>query len=357
MKGLIKFGIAFLVAVLIVGIAAIFVTKYVEDTILSVFDTSSDGIEEILNASTEEDKIVGDDKVVTENKLKDLSGESFSMLLVCTDYRPKVFSNYLPDASEIDKSKNEVGYLEEGFRITGASSICLVQCSKEYGGYIFTPIAPNTNVSTPAGYETLYNVFGYYGFEYFMAKVESITGVPVDYYAVVNCTDVKSIVDVIGAVYCDVPCDILTDGKVYVGTSGASKIKAQDPEAEFESFLEECSDYIGPSSMGLLLYSDYSDGIDDELIISDGYTKGVFQNFAKLSGEGQASLWKRIEKYAISNITTDFFTANSELISAYSGDIAVTISYPGLFKPSSDAEFSTFEPNISKGVDAISKYR
>ena len=173
----------------------------------------------------------------------------------------------------------------------------------------------------------------------------------------VNCTDVKSIVDVIGAVYCTVPCEIFTDGKVYVGQSGAGKIKALDPEVEFDSFLEECTDNIGPSSMGLLLYSDYSDGIEDELIISDGYTKGVFRNFAKLSPNGQSSLWTRVEKYAVTNITTDFFEQNGELIKAFSDDIAVTVSYPGLFKPAGEPQDATFEPDVSGGVEALSKYR
>lgn len=357
MKSLKKFGVAFLVSAVIIGIIAVFVTNTVEDILIGIFDRRSDGFTEILNSPKEENDSNGNDKEQTENTLKDLSGESFSMLVVCTDYRPKVFDNYLPDPSEIDKTDKEAGYLEDGFRITGATGICLVQCSKEYGEFVFTPIPANTNVSTPAGYETLYNIYGYYGFEYFLSKVEAITGVAVDYYSVVNCTDVKSIVDIIGAVYCTVPCDIFTDGKVFVGATGAGKLKAMDPEAEFTSFLEECTDNIGPSSMGLLLYSDYSDGIDDELIISDGYTKGVFRNFAKLSGDGQATVWSRIERYMVTNVTADFFGTNSELIKAFNDDVAVTVSYPGMFKPSSDVERSTFEPDISKGVELLTKYR
>ncbi len=357
MKGLKSFGIAFLVSAVLVSIAAVFVTNAVEDILLSIFDRTPDGITDILNSVKDEEKEESENKEEKENVLKDIDGNSFSMLLVCTDYRPKVFSDYLPDPDEIDKTDKEAGYLEDGFRITGASNICLVQCSKESGEYAFTPIAPNTNVTTPSGYETLYNVYGYYGFDFFLSKIESITGVSVDYYAVVNCTDIKSIVDVIGAVYCTVPCDIFTDGKVYVGQSGAAKIKALDPEAEFDSFLEECTDNIGPSSMGLLLYNDYSDGIDDELVISDGYTKGVFRNFAKLTPNGQTSLWTRIEKYANTNITSDFFAENGELIRAFTDGIAVTVSYPGLFKPAGEPSLATFEPDISTGVETISKYR
>ncbi len=357
MKGLKSFGIAFLVSAILISIAAVFVTNAVEDILLGVFEKTPDGFSDILSSTKDEEDKNEEGVKDEDNTLKDLNGESFSMLIVTTDYRPKVFSNYLPDPSEIDKTDKEAGYLEEGFRITGASTICLVQCSKEYGQYIFTPIAANTNVATPSGYDTLYNVYGYYGFDFFMSKIQSITGVAIDYYAVVNCTDIKPIVDVIGAVYCTVPCEIFTDGKVYVGSTGAGKIKALDPEVEFDSFLEECTDNIGPSSMGLLLYSDYSDGIEDELIISDGYTKGVFRNFAKLSGKGQAAVWSRVEGYATTNITAEFFEKNSDLIGAFTDDIAVTVNYPGMFKPSSDAQLSTFEPDISGGVETLSKYR
>ncbi len=357
LRGLKKFGITFLVSALIFTIAAVFVTNSLEDILLGIFDRTPDGITDIL-ASPEVEASQGEEGAKpSENVLKNLDGSSYSMLMVCTDYRPNVYSDYLPDVDDIDKTNDEAGYLKDGFRITGASSICLVQCSKEYGQFIFTPIASNTNVSTPSGYETLYNIYGYYGFEYFMAKIESITGVSIDYYAVINCTDVKSVVDVIGAVYCTVPTDIFTDGKVYVGSTGAGKMKAVDPELEFESFLEECTDNIGPSSMGLLLYKDYSDGIEDELIITDGYAKGVFRNFAKVSEKSQSALWTRIEKYLTTNITDDFFNSNAALVKAYSDDIAATVSYPGLFKPTGDFEKSTFEPDISKGVEELSKYR
>lgn len=357
LRGLKKFGITFLVSVVIFSIAAVFVTNGLEEILLGIFDRTPDGITDIL-ASPDADEPEGEEiEKPAENVLKDLDGSSYSMLLVCSDYRPKVYSDYLPDVDDIDKTDEEAGYLKNGFRVTGASNICLVQCSKETGQFIFTPIAPNTNVSTPAGYETLYNIYGYYGFDYFMAKIESITGVSIDYYAVLNCTDVKSVVDVVGAVYCTVPTEIFTDGKVYVGATGAGKMKAVDPDLEFDSFLEECTDNIGPSSMGLLLYKDYSDGIEDELIITEGYTKGVFRNFAKVSEKSQTALWTRIEKYFTTNITEEFFTSNAALVKAYSDDIATTVSYPGMFKPSGDFEKATFEPDISKGVEELSKYR
>lgn len=360
MKGLKSFAVTFAVAAVIIAIVAVFVTTSVEDTLLGVFERKSDGLSSILNnAADDPGKTNPDGETGEGNPLAGISGDSFSMLLVCTDYRPDVYKDYLPDASQLeDKEDAKAGFLKDGFRVAGVSNICLVNCSKETGEFVFTPIPPNMNVYTGSGYETVYNIYGYYGFDYFLKKIESMTGISIDYYAVINCTDITGLVNVIGSVNCTVPCDIFTDGKVYVGTAAASSAKAKNPDSKFESFLEPCTDNIGPSSMGLLLFRDYTNGIDDEMVIADGYAKGIFRNFAKQSPDRQANYWSRIEKLMTkTNINSEFFSAHGELIAAFNDDIAKTLNYPGNFKLAGDVDASTFEPSVSKAVEAFSKYR
>ena len=371
MRGLRNFAVAFIFSLLIVGFAAVFVVNSVEGTLQSVFDRRGDDLANILASGGEQGQENNSDAATPdENRLKGLEGESFSMLLVCTDYRPSVYDNYLIDEDDEgqdngqsgDKDKDDddtdVGIFQNGFRRIGVSNICLIQCSKEYGEFVFTPIAPNTNVYTPTGYDTLYNIYGIYGFDYFRQKIESITGVGIDYYAVVNSTEIKSVVDILGAVYCTVPCEIFTDGVNYVGLTEVSKEASKEDGISYRSFLEPCTDNIGPSSMGLLLFKDYSNGVGDELVISDGYSKGVFRNFAKLGEGSLSSMWSRLEPYMTkTNITREFFDKNSQIVLAFDDEIATTLTYPGIFKPSGDVEKSTFEPDIAKAVAALSKYR
>lgn len=369
MKALRNFAVAFVFSLLVVSIAAVFIVNAVEGMFQSVYDKRGDDLANILASSGsdpgKDNNSEGGD--ASENKLENIEGESFSMLLVCTDYRPGVYDNYITDTdsdkdgNNKDKDKGEdgdVGFFENGLRRIGVTNICLVQCSKEYGEFVFTPIAPNTNVYTPSGYDTLYNIYGIYGFDYFRQKIESITGVGIDYYAVVNCTDIGSIVDILGAVYCTVPAEIFTDGINYVGTSQVSKEASKDDGIDYKSFLDAGSYNVGPSSMGLLLYKDLTNGVGDELVITDSYAKGVFANFAKLSQNGLVSMWSRLETYmTYTNITQSFFETNGQLVTAYDSEIAITLTYPGSFKPSSEVDKSTFEPDITKAVSALSKYR
>lgn len=355
MRGLKNFAVTFAISVLVISIVAVFVTGALEKILLGVFERDTDELTEILNSASEDDHS-GTGKDDEPNSLAGLEGESYTMLLVCSDYRPGIY-DYANDKDDVDTKNEEVGYLEEGFKTTGARNICLVTCSKEYGEFVFTSIPSNMNVSTASGTDTLYNIYGIYGFDYFKGKIESITGLKIDYWLSINCTDIGSVIDKLGAVFCNVPCDIFTDGKEYVSATGVSRAKLSDPEAEFEPFLEMCDDYIGPSCMGLLLFRDYSNGIEDELTITDSFTKGVFSNFAKLSPDGCISMWRNIERYFDSNLNEDFFKTNSALISAYSTDIARSLAFPGVFKAAEKAEDALFEPNIQRAVEDFSKYR
>lgn len=355
MKGFKNFAVTFAVSALVIGIVAVFVTGALKDTLLGVFDRNTDELTGILNSATGEQNSASGSNSST-NTLAALEGKSFTMLLVCSDYRPNVYK-YANDADDIDEKNKDVGFLEEDFKVTGVRNICLVTCSKEQGEFAFTPIPPNMSVSTPSGTETLYNVYGYYGMDFFKNKIESVTGLEIDYWAAVNCTDISSIIDRLGAVFCNVPCEIFTDGKEYISATGVSRAKAVNPKSEYKRFLEKCDDYIGPSCMGMLLFRDYSDGIDDELTITESFTKGVFTNFAKLSPNGCVSMWRNIQRYTESNIGEEFFVENAALISAYSDSVSVTVSYPGLFKAATEPENARFEPNVQAAVEALSKYR
>lgn len=355
MRGLKNFAVTFAISVLVIGLVAVFVTGALEGILISVFERDTDELTEILNSATD-DVHSGGGKNDETNRLAGLSGDSYTMLLVCTDYRPSVYK-YANDKSDVNTKDKDVGYLEDGFKITGARNICLVTCSKEYGEFAFTPIAPNTNVTTAAGSETLYNIYGLYGIDYFKGKIEAITGLKVDYWAVINCTDIGVVTENLGAVFCTVPCDIFTDGKEYVSATGVSRAKLKDPKAEFKTFLETCEDYIGPSCQGMLLFRDYSNGIEDELTITDSFVKGIFTNFSKLSENGCVSMWNNIKKPIDSNIDEDFFRTHYELISAYNEDVSRSLAYPGVFKAASDPDDALFEPNISRAVEDFIKYR
>lgn len=354
-KGLKNFVVAFVVSSVIIGIAAVIVMNSISDVLYGSFSKRDSEIAEILNGGGEETSENGSD-VPTDNALITKDGESFTVLIVMTDYRPDVYDDYMP--SDLSSVKDEVGFLKGGFRKWGANNICICKCSKETGQFVFVPVSPLTKVFTPSGYETLYEVYFDYGYDYFEDKLTAMTGLTIDRHAVINCTEVSSFVAALGAVWATVPCEIYSDGAEYVSTTVATAEKVKDSSAGYTRFLEACTDYIGPSSMGLLLFNDYSNGVDDELTITATYCEGIFANFAKFPSDSLAAFWPNIAGcLKDTDIDGEFLNDHLSLIGAYDISIAKVINVPGLFKSAATNGTAVFEPDAVRTVDTLSAYR
>ena len=354
-KALKNFGVAFLISAIIIGIAAMIILNSVDDVLTGSFRKDHDDMEEILNPPEEETP--GPGTISGDNTLSALDGDSFSVLAVMTDYRPEAYDDYLSDVEK--KGDKEPGFFEKGYRKTGAEKICIVKCSKETGKFLFVPLSPLTKVSTAAGPMRLYDVYTEYGIEYMKAKIEAETGIAIDRYAVINCTEISSLVAAFGAVWCSVPCEIYTDGTEYVSATAATAAKVKDSSANYTRLLEVCEDYIGPSSMGLLLFKDYSNGIDDEIIISSGYMKGCAANFKKLQDDGVlTAYWSNLAQYfKETNVDAEFMTAHAALIGAYSDDIAKVVNPVGMFREVGDDGEPVFELDLPRTIEALESFR
>ncbi len=360
-KALRKFGIAFAVSTVILGIAALIIMSLIDDVLTGSFNKDDDELSHILNDDTEEEE-KKNEAPADENPLSTLDGDSFTVLAVMTDYRPDVYE-YIPkidtESSSADDKNEEPGLFLKDLKEWGAAKICLVKCSKETGSYVFVPISPLTKVSTPAGPSRIYNVLSDYGTEYFKTKIEVLTGLKIDRYAIMDCTEITNFVATFGAVWCPVPCEVFSNGVEYVSATAATAAKVKNPSDVYTRLLEVCEDYIGPSSMGLLLFKDYTNGIDDELTVSAGYAKGCMANFKKLTEEGVlSSYWSSLKPYfKETDIDESFLSSHNALIGAYSDELAKTVTIQGIFKSIDDDGAPVFEVDGSRTVDALKDYR
>ena len=351
LKSLKVFGIAFLISAVLLGIVAAVLMGALDDVLTGSFSKHDSEIAEILNGGGDDTGDGGGAAAVVKNDLSDLPGSTFTILAVMTDYRPDVYDYSM-------KSKEGVGIFEDGVKRYGAEKICIVKCSKETGLFVFIPISPLTRVSTAAGNERLYDVYTDYGIDYLKAKIEAVTGIGIDRYVVINCNSMYALTSAIGAVWCSVPCDIYTDGKEYVSEAGVKAAMKKDPKAEYSLFLEKCDDYIGPSSMGLLLFKDYSNGIEDELTVSAMYMRGIFANLAKFPADSLGTYWSNILACVSStDIDSDFVTSRAELITAYTERLAKTVKTVGVFRTSGDDGEPYFDLDQSRTVDNLTDYR
>lgn len=357
-KALRKFGISFAISTLILGIAALIIMSSIDDVLTGSFHKRDDELSEILNEDTEEAE--KNDPASAENALSSLDGDSFTVLAVLTDYRPDVYDDYLPDPEKKDDAKDEKpGMFINGYRKWGAANICLLKCSKETGSYVVVPIPPVTRVQTPAGASRIYDVLPDYGTEYFKTKIEALTGLKIDKYAIMNCTEVTDFITQFGAVWCNVPCEIFTNGVEYLSSTGATAAKVKNPGVSYTRMLEVCEDYIGPSSMGLLLFKDYTNGIDDEMTISASYMRGCAANFKKFVEEGVLSAyWQTLKPYfKETDIDENFLSSHNALIGAYSDEIVKTVNIVGMFKEIGEDGEPVFEIDKPRTVATLKNYR
>ena len=115
-----NFGITLAVSFVILGIVAIFASRFVANTVCDVFTGSgTKNLDDLLNAET----TAPSDQEQDERFTRELNGKSFTWLMVVTDERPSIFDNYYPDADDIKDLKEEdtFGILGKDYRFVGTA--------------------------------------------------------------------------------------------------------------------------------------------------------------------------------------------------------------------------------------------
>ena len=345
MVSLRSFCITFLIALLIFGVCAFFITGFVTDSINGLL--AGDNVTEATEApETDESGHVietlppPDDEII---------GESFNFLLVGTDYRPSILKNYHPEietqyptfeSSELLIASN--GKLPEyPFRTVSADAIVLVCVNKERQSFTFVQIPSNTVLSVGGVSTTAGDLYYEKGLEYFVNKMSGITGVSIDYYAVTSIEQVANVVDTLGTLTYTVPCDMeYTDeisGLTISLTAGASKLKGSDV-------------------MGLLSFDNYTNPSLSREKTSIAFLKSLAQKMTGAQYISKApTLLANVQKYVYTNFTLEDLENNIDLIFKYSDFTVNTVEYPGNYCFADDVEY--FNPNISGAITKISKFK
>jgi anionic cell wall polymer biosynthesis LytR-Cps2A-Psr (LCP) family protein len=124
------------------------------------------------------------------NEKTELSGESFNLLLIMTDYSPEKFDDYDPDAvknifGKDVSSKGDSNALD-GYRRIYAEDMTLLRFDKERGQLTYTHIPGNTLVSVGGVKTCLEEIPAFYGTDYLVDKSHAILGVDIDTYVLLT---------------------------------------------------------------------------------------------------------------------------------------------------------------------------
>ena len=204
-----NFGVTFLIAALLFGVLAYFATGFVTSTMNSIMTDEEDELTEIMQnedgqtlAGAETEPLQSQNP--TNEKIPE--GESFSFLVVTTDYRPDLHDNYKPTLEHMYKTdwysvsaSDTRGCLSGEYREPRASSIVLVRADKESRQFVYTYFSPETQVYTTTGYHTLGEVYGLYGRQTLADHIHAMTGLKIKYTLLLNAYNFDEFVEVCGA--------------------------------------------------------------------------------------------------------------------------------------------------------------
>ncbi|MBE6586970.1 MAG: hypothetical protein E7647_00985 [Ruminococcaceae bacterium] len=380
MNNLRNFGIVFAVSFVILGIIALFACGYVADTVAGIFTDDGDDLDAILTPSeTTGIGNEGEDDRLTRK----LNGESFTWLMIVSDYRPNVFDNYYPQSEkDVDKIKEDFGILDDEYKLIEATNIVIVRADVKTREYVIMTVPTATKVDTPSGKISLGEVYALGGAETLSAEIGSMTGLTVDYYSVIHATELQSVANAVGSIQCNIPVDIAFDGKNYVTApeevttdkddkkeTTAKKDNDKDKDKDKDETTEAETTYVveldRASSVNLakkltaaLLFYDDADGIDDEMLILQSFANGLMVNLSEKSDGDLTSAFTSINKKLVkTNITKEDVLAHTEVIRGYSWFKIQTLTYPGKYITGRQGREGYYNPDIDAAISFFADYR
>ena len=359
-RNLRNFGITLGISFVILGIVAIFASRFVANTVCGVF--TGDGAKDLSEVLTPVETTGASGEELDERFTRELTGSSFTWLMVVTDKRPSVYDNYFPEKDEIEDIDEEdaFGLLGKDYRYVGAAGIVLVHANVDLREYTVMAIPSITRVETGSGEYNLSEIYSYFGIDYLKAKVEGLTGMTVDQYTVLNCTDLVSLANVIGGIDCKIPVDIYSNGSLYVSKPPEKSDTEVDKDAPAYELELEKSDVTKLSAKleAALLYHDYADGVDDEMTILQSFAQGVLKNLSKSSESGLLTYYEGLKnKFRESSLDQAVVKDAAEVVQAYSWLEVQTLAYPGRFVPAKGSQGAYFNPDVEGAVQYFYKYR
>lgn len=371
-----NFGITFLIAAIIFGLVAFFVTSVITDTVDGILSPGGNDLDNILNnhpstsvppTSSTPTSAPGTSTATEEEIL----GESFDMLIVVSDTEPGGLA-YPKDMDELqdlfESGKlvdNKLGVLSTTFKRSDAIAIILLRVDKENKSYSFTSLSSIMRVSTPAGDMLLGDLYTIYGLDFLKEKVSALTGVTVDKEVILGSSDISNIAAEFDGITFNVPVDIYYNGEVYGSTELLTEyenIKKTDKTAKKpELILEAGVQFLSADDIpALFLFRESSSStMSNKASMIVGCTKAYMSLVAKLEVE------EMLEKFDIfvdnelitTNLTKNWIEDNSGIIAAYANFDHPTVAYPGTFKTLTD-DFGTIvyvQPNITNALNIFKK--
>lgn len=354
-----NFIIAFLIAALVFGAIASFITIFIAENVIGIADTpETDSMGDETITPPEDTRPVNPDNPAPPS-YPDIEGESFSVLLIGTDYRPDDFVDYIEDFSSKAFTGSTLGYLKKPIRTQNADMIILVTVSEETRQIVFTSIPSNTRITVNGSYRLLGTRYDKGGVDEIVDFVNYLTAVPADFYIKANITDAGSIIDLIDGVSINVPADVMNPYYNPMWVEELAPFSGITGERDFETriAIEAGERTIDSSNIFALMHyrTERASSSERDFVVMElarqTLKKAVSAEYLNRAPE----IFAKIMKLTDSNMTVGDLTSNIEFFRHYNEFSIVTLTYPGTYS-TLDGE-ACFVPDLTEAYELFRSYR
>ncbi len=324
-----NFVITLLVSLLIFG----FVTYGLIEFATSAFSTAD-----------EEDKKPSDDNVITTTDqggtvdppeiLDGIEGESMTILFVGTDYQPDVYDDYEYADKRPDGFDGTVREIE-------TDTIILVRINKETGECLFCPIPSITEIKINGHPSTLKKLYYYKGIDVLRDQITVLTGLPIDYHAVVTMDSLKNIIDELGGIEFYVP----------------QSMNYVDPIVGIDINLKAGNQVLdGKNATDMLRYWSYADEDTSRRRLGGEFLKALVSKIVNdIPMKDAATAYIKYSKFIDTDFTVGDLSEHADLIYAFSKLSIKDYTYPGT--ATGTGPTATFIPNIDSALKFFDTYK
>jgi LCP family protein required for cell wall assembly len=266
--------------------------------------------------------------------LTPLKGESFTVLFIGTDFLPDVYNDY-------EYTDQIINGFPAQTREVETDTLILLRVNKETGECIFCPIPALAEVTVDGHKTTLEKVYSRKGIDELLQHVNYLTGIPVDYYALVTIENLSYLIDDLGGVEFYVP-----ENMHYV-----------DLEAQLEiNILKGTTILNGKTATDMLRYWSYKDeDVSRRRVASDFLKALATKVMTDIPLKDAAIAYLKYQDKIETNFTVSDLTSHSDLIYAFSKMNIIDITYPG--KTIGTGIDARFIPNITEAYKLFDKYK
>ena len=306
-RSLVVFIVTFLIGSLIFGLVALFVVPKVNDLLAfaSMYDRHTTSDEESGN-------------VVTPTGESGSSAAGLTALLIGTDQKEGV------------KSGEEVS----------ADTIIFVTVSENKKSFVYMSLPCRMEVSVDNETMFLGDVYGKKGIDYLCERVTGLTGIKVNYYAVVALEDMADIIDELGGVEYSVPVNMnYTDhkGKLTIDiTRGYQKL-------------------TGEEAVNMLRYR--GDSFRDRGIRNVDFIKTLVRELTASDLKPEAAdTYLKLADHVATNFGQADLVKYMDVIWAYSEYTEISLDYPGKYATNDDG-YTVYRPDTEAAYTMLADYK